>query len=102
MKKAIEKLDIMYPYREEREIYENDLKRLRIQKSEIKAAETKGREEGETEKTIKIAEKMLKRGDGIADIVDITELPEEKVIQLKKEISKLNKEVTRLLWIVVK
>ncbi|WP_322976917.1 hypothetical protein [Clostridium kluyveri] len=85
MKKAIEKLDIMYLNKEEREIYENDLKRLRIQKSEIKAAEAKGREEGETEKAIKIAEKMLKRGDSIADIVDITELPEERVIQLKKK-----------------
>ena len=38
VKKAIEKLDIMYLDKEEREIYENDLKRLRIQKAEIKAA----------------------------------------------------------------
>lgn len=85
VKKAIEKLDIMYLNKEEREIYENDLKRLRIQKSEIKAAEAKGREEGETEKAIKIAKKMLKRGDSIADIVDITEMPEERVIQLKEK-----------------
>jgi predicted transposase/invertase (TIGR01784 family) len=42
VKKAIEKLDVMYLDKEEREIYENDLKRLRIQKAEIKAAERKG------------------------------------------------------------
>ena len=46
VKKAIEKLDIMYLEKDEREIYENDLKRLRIKKAEINAAELKGIEEG--------------------------------------------------------
>lgn len=45
IKKAIEKLDIMYLDKEEREIYENDLKALRIQKAEIKTAEKKARKE---------------------------------------------------------
>ncbi|MFL0197107.1 hypothetical protein ACJDU8_16300 [Clostridium sp. WILCCON 0269] len=36
---------------------------------------------------------MLKRGDSIADIVDITELSKEKVIQLKKKYQKLSIDV---------
>jgi hypothetical protein len=39
----------MYLNKEEREIYENDLKALRIHKAEIKTAEEKGREEGREE-----------------------------------------------------
>lgn len=70
VKKAIEKLDVMYLDKEEREIYENDLKRLRIQKAEIKAAERKGREEGENKKSIEIAKNLL-------DILD------EKTVSLK-------------------
>ncbi|WP_333859000.1 Rpn family recombination-promoting nuclease/putative transposase [Clostridium sp.] len=68
VKKAIEKLDIMYLDKEEREIYENDLKRLRIQKAEIKAAGARGREEGrregENKKAIEIAKSLL-------DVLDI-------------------------------
>lgn len=54
----------MYLDKEEREIYENDLKRLRIQKAEIKAAETKGKKEGREEGRIEIAKNLL-------DILDI-------------------------------
>ncbi|WP_333859907.1 Rpn family recombination-promoting nuclease/putative transposase [Clostridium sp.] len=64
VKKAIEKLDIMYLDKEEREIYENDLKRLRIQKAEIKAAKTKGKREGREEGRIQVAKNLL-------DILDI-------------------------------
>jgi hypothetical protein len=42
-------------------------------------------EEGATEKALRVAEKMLSRGDRLEDIVDITELPMEKVLELKKE-----------------
>ncbi len=63
IKKAIEKLDIMYLDKEEREIYENDLKTLRIHKAEIKTAEEKGikkgREEGEKDKALEIAKNLL-------------------------------------------
>ncbi|WP_297424630.1 Rpn family recombination-promoting nuclease/putative transposase [Clostridium sp.] len=67
IKKAIEKLDIMYLNKEEREIYENDLKALRIHKAEIKTAEEKGikkgreegREEGEKNKALEIAKNLL-------------------------------------------
>ena len=63
IKKAIEKLDIMYLDKEEREIYENDLKTLRIHKAEIKTAEEKGIqkgiEEGEKNKASEIAKNLL-------------------------------------------
>jgi predicted transposase/invertase (TIGR01784 family) len=63
VRNAIEKLDAMYLDKEEREIYENDLKRLRIQKAEIKAAERKGIEKGiekgENKKSIEIAQNLL-------------------------------------------
>jgi hypothetical protein len=42
-------------------------------------------EEGATEKALRVAEKMLRRGDSLEDIVDITELPMEKVLELKKK-----------------
>ena len=46
IKKALEKLDIMYLESEEREIYEDDLKAMRDYKAGLKTAERKGREEG--------------------------------------------------------
>jgi predicted transposase/invertase (TIGR01784 family) len=74
VRKAIEKLDVMYLDKEEREIYENDLKRLRIQKAEIKAAERKGIEKGENKKSIEIAKNLL-------DILD------EETISIKTGLS---------------
>jgi predicted transposase/invertase (TIGR01784 family) len=44
-----------------------------------------GIEKGSTEKALRVAEKMLRRGDSLEDIVDITELPMEKVLELKKK-----------------
>lgn len=49
VKKAIKKLDIMYLDKEEREIYENDLKAIRDYKAGLKTAERRGREEGREE-----------------------------------------------------
>lgn len=60
VKKAIEKLDIMYLDSEERELYENDLKRMRIQKAELKTAERKG----ENNKAIEIAKNLF-------DVLDV-------------------------------
>lgn len=59
IKKAIEKLDIMYLDKEEREIYENDLKALRIHNSEIRTAEEKGIQKGEKNKASEIAKNLL-------------------------------------------
>jgi hypothetical protein len=47
--------------------------------------EERGIEKGATEKALRVAEKMLRRGDSVEDIVDMTELPKEKVIELKKK-----------------
>ncbi|OOM80335.1 Rpn family recombination-promoting nuclease/putative transposase [Clostridium sp. BL-8] len=67
VKKAVEKLDVMYLDREEREIYENDLKRLRDYIAEMKTAEEKGMQkgieqgmqDGEKKKAFEIAENLL-------------------------------------------
>ena len=59
IRKAIEKLEIMYLDKEEREIYENDLKALLIHKAEIKTAEEKGIEKGENKKAFEIAKNLL-------------------------------------------
>ena len=59
IKKAIERLDIMYLDKEEREIYENDLKSLRIHNSEIRTAEEKGIQKGEKNKASEIAKNLL-------------------------------------------
>lgn len=45
----------------------------------------KGIGKGEDRKAIKVAEKMLKRGDSIEDVVDITELPIDTVMEIKKK-----------------
>ena len=47
IKKAVEKLEIMSLDREERELYEGELKRIRDYIAEMKTAEIRGREKGE-------------------------------------------------------
>ena len=75
IKKAIEKLDIMSLDKEEREIYENDLKRLRIYKADIKTAERKG----ERKKALEIASKLRGQGMDLGAISAITGLSEEEI-----------------------
>ena len=86
VRKAIETLDIMYLNKEERELYENDLKLLRVQKSEIKAAERKGIEEG----LKKTARNLITKGLDVSFIVEITGLDENDILRLKNELSKTN------------
>ncbi|AJG97815.1 transposase [Clostridium beijerinckii] len=67
VKKAVERLDVMYLDKDEREIYENDLKRLRDYIAEMKTTEIrgiekgikKGIEEGENKKAFEIAKNLL-------------------------------------------
>jgi len=75
IKKAIEKLDVMSLDKEEREIYENDLKRLRIYKADIKTAERKG----ERKKALEIASKLREQGMDLVAISAITGLSEEEI-----------------------
>ncbi|MFT5871831.1 MAG: glycerol dehydrogenase-like iron-containing ADH family enzyme [Clostridium sp.] len=53
-----------------------------------KILKEEGREEGATDKALRVAEKMLKRGNSIEDIVEITELPIEKIIEIKNKMVK--------------
>jgi len=84
--KAIETLDIMYLDKEEREIYENDLKMLRIQKSEIMAAEKKGIEKGIEVGKIATASEMLLDGESIEKIIKYSKLSEKEILKLKNEL----------------
>lgn len=63
VKKAVERLDVMYLDKDEREIYENDLKRLRDYIAEMKTTEIRGIEkgikEGENKKAFEIAKNLL-------------------------------------------
>jgi predicted transposase/invertase (TIGR01784 family) len=69
----------MYLNKEEREIYENDLKALRIHKAEIKTAEEKGREEGKEEVRRQLILKQYRKGLSVEYIADINEFDVEYV-----------------------
>ncbi|MFT8315036.1 MAG: Rpn family recombination-promoting nuclease/putative transposase [Clostridium sp.] len=90
IKKALEKLDIMYLDSEEREIYENDLKAMRDYKAGLKTAERKGmekgREEGKLEAKIEMAKNFLKMGLDIEQIAAGTGLTSEEIRKLKSEL----------------
>ena len=70
-------------------LYEARQAEISDQRTRIKVAEEKGIEKGiekgTNDKAIRIAKKMINRGDSINDIADITELPKEKIIELKKK-----------------
>ena len=74
IKKAIETLDVMYLDSEEREMYENELKRIRDYVAEMKTAQIKGIEQGENRKAVEIAKNLL-------DILD------DEMISLKTGLS---------------
>jgi predicted transposase/invertase (TIGR01784 family) len=80
LKKAVERLDVMYLNKEEREIYENDLKSIRDEMARIMTAEIRGLEKG--------MEKGIKKGI-------------EKGIEQEKEQSRL-KDVERVLKFLMK
>ena len=44
-----------------------------------------GVEKEASEKALRVAAKMLRRGDSIEDIIDIAEISKEKVMELKKK-----------------
>jgi len=84
IKKAIEKLNIMYLDKQEREIYENDLKALRIHNAEIKTAEEKGIKQGENIKALEIAKSLLDILDN-ETIAIKTGLTVEEIQKLRQE-----------------
>lgn len=60
VKKAVERLDVMYLDKEEREMYENDLKRLRDYIAEMKTAEIRGMEKEKEKSRLRDLERVLK------------------------------------------
>lgn len=81
IKKAYDLLQIISKDEKARMLYEARQAEISDQLTRIKSAE----EKGANEKALRVAEKMLKRGNSIEDIVDMTELPKEKVVELKKK-----------------
>nr|WP_202117266.1 Rpn family recombination-promoting nuclease/putative transposase [Clostridium chromiireducens] len=77
VKKAVEKLDVMYLDKEEREMYENELKRLRDYIAEMKTAEIRGMEKGIEKGMEKGLEKGVEKG-------------EKQGIELTKKVFKLS------------
>lgn len=83
VRKAVERLDIMHLDKEERTLYENDLKRLRDHIAEITTAELRGMEKGEKNKAIEIALDMINDGEPIEKIVRYSKLSEIEILELK-------------------
>jgi predicted transposase/invertase (TIGR01784 family) len=83
IKKAYDLLQIISKDEKARMLYEARQAEISDQLTRIKSAEEKGREEGSIEKALRIAEKMLSRGDSVEDVIDITELPKDKILELK-------------------
>jgi len=99
LKKALHVLDVLNFSKEERELYEDHLKWLRIEANTLKKATEKalaegisigeargiekGREEGETKKAIEIAKAMLLDRDSIEKISKITGLTVKEIEKLK-------------------
>jgi predicted transposase/invertase (TIGR01784 family) len=84
IKKAYDLLQIISKDDKARMVYEAREAELRDQLTRLKSAEEKGIEKGANEKTIKIAEKMIKRGDSI-DIIELTELTRDTILELKSK-----------------
>ncbi|EHQ91099.1 Rpn family recombination-promoting nuclease/putative transposase [Desulfosporosinus youngiae] len=90
IKKAYDLLQIISKDEKARMLYEAREAELRDQLTRLKVAEDKGRAEGmnmgETQKALSIAEKMLRRGDSVEEISELTELSPEKVAELKDKL----------------
>lgn len=82
IRKAITVLDMLSRDPETVRLAELRMKQILDEKSMVEGAKEEGRLEG----AVKVAIKMLRRGDDISDIIDVTELSQEKVLELKKEL----------------
>ena len=97
IKKAYDLLKIISKDEKAKMLYEARQAEISDQLTRLKSAEEKGIEKGiergiergiekgATEKALRVAEKMLRRGDSIEDIVNMTELSKENIIDLKKK-----------------
>jgi predicted transposase/invertase (TIGR01784 family) len=88
IKKAINVLDMLSRDPETVRLAELRMKQLLDERSMVEGAKEEGIEIGEDRRAIRIAVKMLNRGDDISDIIDVTELPEKRILELKEELIK--------------
>jgi predicted transposase/invertase (TIGR01784 family) len=94
IKKAMHVLDVMNFAQEERDLYEDHLKWLRIEANTLKKygdealakgreeGRLEGREEGREEKSIEIAKKMLTKGRDIEEIIELTGISTAEIKKL--------------------
>jgi predicted transposase/invertase (TIGR01784 family) len=81
IKKAYDLLKIISKDDKARMVYEAREAELRDQLTRLKLAE----EKGATENSLKIAEKMIKKGDSLEDIIELTELTKDIILELKRK-----------------
>ncbi len=80
------KLSYMNMTLEQQKSYDNYLVTLEREEDLLNTAKLEGIEEGEFKKAIKVAKRMIIRGDNLEDIKDIIELPLEKLLEIKKSL----------------
>lgn len=83
IKKAIEHLDVMYLSGKEREYYENDLKRMLVDKATVQTAEMKGKAEGIKEGKKETAIGLISLGVAMDTIATATGLTIAELNELK-------------------
>jgi predicted transposase/invertase (TIGR01784 family) len=88
LKKAVEKLDVMYLNKEEREIYENDLKSIRDEMARLMTAEIRGLERGMEKGAV-----LSRREDIIDNLNELEPVTDEiaKTINNEEDIEVLKK-----------
>jgi predicted transposase/invertase (TIGR01784 family) len=91
LQKALHVLDVMNFRPEEREAYEDHLKWLRIETNTLKKARELGLQEGKKEKSVEIAQELLRQGFSIKQVMQITGLSETDehllLLQLKSAVT---------------
>ena len=83
IKKAYDLLQIISKDENARMLYESRQAEISDQLTRIKSAE----EKGSNKRALRVAEKMLIRGDSIEDVADLTELPREMVMDIKNKMN---------------
>jgi predicted transposase/invertase (TIGR01784 family) len=83
LKKAINVLSVMNLTPEEREVYEDRLKWLRIEANTIKNYEQRGEARGKAERNVEIAKNLLVAGLAIDLTAESTGLTIDEVVKLK-------------------
>lgn len=82
VKRAVEKLDVMYLDKKEREYYELEQKAMWNRAEEIRTAKAKGETEGASKKALEIAKELKKQGIGTDVIAKSTGLTPEEIAEL--------------------